>query len=78
MIPIIGAEYVDKICALIGEAKRNIDIVLYDWRWYEDQPGHPCQRVNIALVSAVKRTVLVRVVVNNDIAMASLKSGGIS
>jgi phosphatidylserine/phosphatidylglycerophosphate/cardiolipin synthase-like enzyme len=77
MTPIIGADYVPQICALIAEAKRNIDIVLYDWRWYEDQAAHPCQQVNIALANAVRRGVLVRAVVNNDIALSSLKKAGI-
>lgn len=77
MIPIIGADYVPQICALIAGAKRNIDIVLYDWRWYPDQVAHPCQVVNIALVNAVRRGVLVRAVVNNDIAIKFLKEAGI-
>lgn len=73
----IGPAYVEGIIRLIENAKRNIDIVLYDWRWYADQIAHPCQRVNIALTNAVRRGVRVRAVVNNNIALASLKSAGI-
>lgn len=77
MTPIIGSEYVEQIITLINAVKRNIDIILYDWRWYEDQVGHPCQRVNIALANAVRRGVVVRAVVNNDISLKSLKAAGI-
>lgn len=73
----IGPAYVEGIIRLIENAKRNIDIVLYDWRWYADQIAHPCQRVNIALTNAVRRGVQVRAVVNNNIALASLKAAGI-
>lgn len=49
---------------MIDSAKRNIDIVSYDWRWYGDRPGHAAQQINIALVNAAKRGVLVRAVLN--------------
>jgi phosphatidylserine/phosphatidylglycerophosphate/cardiolipin synthase-like enzyme len=64
MIPIIGSEYPKKIIPLIDEAKKNIDIVVYDWRWYPDEPGHAVQQFNAALVRAKARGVLVRAVIN--------------
>lgn len=64
MQAIIGAEYPDKVIPLIDDARKNIDIISYDWRWYKDQPGHAVQRVNIALVNAHKRGVFIRALLN--------------
>jgi len=77
MTPIIGAEYPAKVIPLINAAKKNIDIVSYDWRWYKDQPGHPVQRVNIALVNAQKRGVFVRAVLNKGELVPLLNEIGI-
>lgn len=74
---IIGSEYPKKIIPLIESAKKNIDIVVYDWRWYPDQLAHPVQQFNIALVRAVQRGVIVRAVVNANTILDTLKSVGI-
>lgn len=64
-LPIVGADYPKQVIPLISTAKKNIDIVVYDWRWYANQPAHSVQRFNIALINAVKRGVEVRAVVNH-------------
>lgn len=63
-IPIVGADYPKKVIPLLDNAKKNIDLISYDWRWYPNQPGHVVQQFNIALVNAVRRGVIVRAVVN--------------
>jgi phosphatidylserine/phosphatidylglycerophosphate/cardiolipin synthase-like enzyme len=77
MIPIIGSEYPKKVIPLIEQAKRNIDVVIYDWRWYPDQLAHPVQQLNNAIVQASKRGVLVRALVNADLNLETLKATGI-
>lgn len=77
MIPIIGAEYPKKVIPLIESARRNIDIVIYDWRWYPDQIAHPVQQFNAAIVRASQRGVLVRAVVNADLNLETLNKAGI-
>lgn len=77
MIPIIGAEYPKKVIPLIDAAKKNIDIVVYDWRWYPDQIAHPVQQLNAAIVRASQRGVFVRAVVNADLNLQTLNSAGI-
>lgn len=77
MEPIIGAEYPDKVIPLIASATKNIDIISYDWRWYANQPSHPVQRVNIALVNAAKRGVIVRAVLNSGDLIKQLNDNGI-
>lgn len=58
---LIGAEYAKEVLRVITEALHSIDIMMYEWRWYENDPGHPIQLINHALVCAVRRGVRVRV-----------------
>ena len=64
MIPIVGSDFPKKIIPLIDEAKKNIDIVVYDWRWYADHPEHAVQQFNASLVRARQRGVVVRAIIN--------------
>jgi len=77
MDPIIGAEYPEKVIPLINAATKNIDIISYDWRWYANQPTHPVQRVNVALVNASKRGVIIRALLNKNDLVKLLVSVGI-
>jgi phosphatidylserine/phosphatidylglycerophosphate/cardiolipin synthase-like enzyme len=74
---VIGSEYPKKIIPLIDSAKKNLDIVVYDWRWYPDQLAHPVQQFNMAIVRAVQRGVIVRAVVNAHTIVPELTSVGI-
>lgn len=76
-IPIIGADYPKKVIPLIKSAQHSIDIVVYDWRWYANQPTHSVQQFNIALVNAVNRGVAVRAVVNHGTNIALFNKVGI-
>lgn len=77
MIPIIGAEYPSIVIPLIDGAKKNIDIIMYDWRWYADQITHPVQQFNAALVRASKRGLRVRVITNTALNLEVLNKCGI-
>ena len=77
MIILVGSDYPKKVCELIGEAKASIDIVVYDWRWYADQPAHPVQQFNNAIVRASKKSVIVRAVVNAGFIVPILTGVGI-
>lgn len=77
MIPIIGAEYPLIVIPLIDGAKKNIDIIMYDWRWYADQITHPVQQFNAALVRASKRGLRVRVITNTALNLEVLNKCGI-
>jgi len=74
---LIGSDYPKKMIPLIDGAKKNIDIVVYDWRWYADQLAHPVQQFNMALVRAVQRGVFIRAVVNAHILVPVLTQVGI-
>lgn len=77
MIPLIGSDYPREMIKFINAARKNIDIIVYDWRWYEDQIAHPVQQFNMAVVRAVQRGVIVRAVINASTILETLKSCGI-
>jgi len=77
MRAIIGAEYPKVLSDFFDGAKLNIDILMYDWRWYENQPAHPVQQLNIALVRAVQRGVHVRAVLNTADLLPVLEKVGV-
>lgn len=77
MIHLIGKDYPEKVIPLIKEAKKNIDIIVYDWRWYSNNPAFNVQQFNLALVQAVKRGVVVRAVINAPQLLPLLSSVGI-
>lgn len=77
MIAIVGADYPKKVIPLINAAKKNIDVVMYDWRWYPDMPGHAVQRFNIAIANAMRRGVTVRAVINRVDLLAMLVNVGV-
>lgn len=62
---IVGKEFPEKIIPLIREAKRSIDIIVYDWRWYPDQVGSSIQNFNNTLVRVVNRGIQCRVITND-------------
>ena len=66
MQTIIGKEYTKKVIPLIDGAKQSIKIVVFDWRWYANDPGNPCQLFNMAIVKACRRGVNVQVCVNSE------------
>jgi len=74
---IVGKEFPQKVIPLIEQAKRTIDIVVFDWRWYPQDPGASVQLFNQAIVRSVRRGVKVRVIANNDQIINVLKSQGV-
>jgi len=72
-----GSEYPREVIPLLNGARQSIDIISYDWRWYENEASHPVQRFNQAIVGAVKRGVQVRAVLNTDLIVATLKGLGV-
>jgi len=62
---IIGKEFVNKVIPLIKEAKKSIDIIVYDWRWYPNQIGSAVQRFNNEIVNSKKRGKKIRVITDS-------------
>ncbi len=78
MDTIIGKQFPLKVIPLIDNAKYLIRIVMFDWRWYPNDPANPVQLFNQALVRAVRRGVKVDVITSSNEIVATLKSIGVN
>lgn len=76
MQTIIGRQFPEKVIPLINEAKKSIDIIVFDWRWYPADAGSSVQLFNQAIIRAVRRGVRVRGVVNSSDILGVLNSQG--
>jgi len=74
---IIGKQFPNKVIPLIENAKKSIKTVVYDWRWYPNDPGNAVQLFNQAIARAVKKGVKTQAIVNNDSILVSLKEIGV-
>ena len=75
---ISGREYPKRIIPLIEKAKNTIDVVVFDWRWYPQDPGAICQLFNQSILRSARRGVKIRVIANNDQIIDILKKEGCS
>jgi len=62
---LIGKQYPQKVIPLIENARWEILIVIYDWRWYQDDPGATIQLFNQKIIWKAQRGVKVRAILNN-------------
>lgn len=76
METIIGKEFPQKVIPRIDQAKKTIDVIVFDWRWYPQELGAPVQLFNQAIVRAVRRGVLTRIIANSADIINTLKEVG--
>ena len=77
MQAIIGKQFPKVIIPEIDRAKHSIKIVVFDWRWYPNDPGNPVQLLNQALVRAVRRGVKINADANNNEIVSTLNKVGV-
>jgi len=77
MQAIIGKQFPKIVIPKIDEAKKSICIVVFDWRWYPNDPGNPVQLFNQALVRAVRRGVVVKAIANFPDIVKTLEKVGV-
>lgn len=75
-LPIISKDFPRVVIPLIEAAKRSIDIVVFDWRFYKHDPACSVSLFNMAIARAAARGVNVRCLVQNDGVMESLNAIG--
>jgi phosphatidylserine/phosphatidylglycerophosphate/cardiolipin synthase-like enzyme len=75
---ISGREYPAKVIPLIEQTKNSIDIIVFDWRWYPQDPGASVQLFNQAIIRAARRGVKIRAITNNDEINKVLNESGIN
>lgn len=74
---IIGREYPDVIIDLVKQSKHSIKILIYDWRWYQNEVGSRIQTFNNEILQAVNRGVDITVLANNNFVASILKDSRI-
>jgi len=75
---IINGDYAARAARAINDAKTDICICAYDWRWYGHEPESEVQKFNIAIVRAIGRGVRVRAIVNGETNYRILKALGVN
>jgi phosphatidylserine/phosphatidylglycerophosphate/cardiolipin synthase-like enzyme len=78
MQTIIGKEFPKKVIPLIESSKKSIKIIVFDWRWYFNDPANPVQLFNQSLIRARRRGVNILVLTNNDAIAKILQSEDIA
>lgn len=63
---VIGKDFTKKVIPLINSAQKTIKIIVFDWRWYPNDPANPCQQFNHAILTAKNRGVEIKVITNVD------------
>ena len=74
---VIGKTFPTKVIPLIAGAKHSISILVFDWRWYPNEPASPVQLFNQAIVNASRRGIKVRALVNMHAIVKQLRDLGI-
>lgn len=75
---LISHEYPPALIDAIRSARRTIDIVMFRWQWYADDPTLTIQQVNNEIVASVRRGVRVRSITDNLDAVPLLNSLGVA
>lgn len=75
-LPIISKDFPHVAIGLIDSAKHYIDIVVFDWRFYKNDPGSAVSLFNQAIARACSRGVKVRCLVQNAGIVDRLKELG--
>ena len=71
---IISRDFPKKVTPLIKNAKKSIEIIVFDWGWYPDEIGEPIQIFNNAIFNANKHGVVVRAIVQKRLISAILRN----
>lgn len=73
----IGGAYGKRLVTLIDSAKRDILVMMFDWRWYSNDPFSDISQINHAFVRAARRGVKIRALTNYINVVEQLKEFGI-
>lgn len=74
---VIGREYTACILECIKNAKSDIKILMFEWKWYKEDFSSDASRINQAILQAIRRGVKVRAFINSGVQAEYLKSVGI-
>lgn len=72
-LPIISKDFPKVVIPLIDNAKHSLDIIVFDWRFYKNDPASSVSLFNQAIARACKRGLRVKCLVQNDGVVDNLK-----
>lgn len=75
-LPIISNDFPKIVIPLIESAVNTLDIIVYDWRFYNRLPENAVSRFNHSINLAVSRGVKVRCLVQNQRVVERLRQMG--
>ena len=64
---LIGREFARQVIPLIKNAKKSIDIIVYNWLWYPNEIGSKIQNFNHAIIVANRGGIEVKAVVQKTL-----------
>jgi len=73
---ILDGDFIGKAVEFIKDAKGEILLCAYAWRWYTNEPFIGIQMFNIELLKAHNRGVRVRCILNNQLMYAQFTAQG--
>ena len=74
---ILDRDFAGKAAEFVKDAKSEIRIFAYAWRWYENEPELDIQKFNIEVLKATRRGVKVRAIVDTFAIFKELSAQGI-
>lgn len=63
---IIGKDYPKVVVPLVNAARSNIEVLMYEWKWYGHESAGGVQKLNLAIVAAARRGVRIKVLLNTE------------
>lgn len=76
-VPIFGKEFVNKVSGMLANALDSIDIIVYEWKFEDNDKVSAIGLFNEAIFKAVKRGVKVRVITTSKKTQALLEKEGV-
>ena len=74
---ILDRDFAGKAAEFVKDAKSEIRIFAYAWRWYENEPELDIQKFNIEVLKATRRGVKVRAIVDTFAIFKEMSARGI-
>lgn len=61
---LIGSKYVETLIERLDSARASVYVLMFDWRWYADDPFCDLQRINQAFIRTARRGVKIKILTN--------------
>ncbi len=74
---LVGKDYGEAVASAIRSAVHTIDVIMFEWRWLDNDPSARISEINRAVVEALRRGVKIRALVNYTAQLEKLRSLGV-